>query len=190
MMEEPFIHKVFTNNGQQTDEQIWLGQFGFVKDEDGDQEKAAFAYPIKHYTYWKEKLADDSIDMGAVGENFSVLEMDEFSVCIGDTYQFGDALIQVSQPGSPSLKADQSFKTLAQNTGRTGWYFRVLQEGQVISRIDLELIERPFPQWTIAACNEIMHMYKDDLRSADALSSCELLSVHWRRLLLRRLRGL
>ncbi len=189
-MDEPFIHKVFIKNGQQTDEQIWLSRMGLAQDQKTDQEKATFAYPIKHYTYWKENLVEDSIDMGAVGENFSVLEMDEFTVCIGDTYKFGDAIIQVSQPGSPILKSNNNFKMLAQNSGRTGWYFRVLKEGHVISRIDLELIERPFPQWTVAACNEIMHMYKDDLRSADELASCELLSTHWRRLLLRRLRGM
>lgn len=187
-MEEPFIHKVFTDNGQQIDEQIWLHKTGLS--QDNDQEKATFAYPIKHYTYWKESLGEDSIDMGAVGENFSVLEMDEFTVCIGDTYKFGDAIIQVSQPGSPTLQSNNDFKVLAQNSGRTGWHFRVLEEGHILSRIDLELIERPFPQWTIAACNEIMHIYKDDLRSADELSSCELLSTNWRRQLLGRLRGI
>lgn len=189
-MEEPFIHKIFIENRQQTDEQIWLGKIGLTQDEKIDQEKATFAYPIKHYTYWKENLAENSIDMGAVGENFSVLEMDEFTVCIGDTYKFGDAMIQVSQPGLPTLQSNKDFTTLAQNNGRTGWYFRVLNEGHVISRIDLELIERPFPQWTIAACNEIMYLYKDDLRSADELASCELLSIHWKRILQKRLRGL
>lgn len=189
-MDEPFVHKVFIKSGEQTEEQTWLGKTGLAQEEKSDKEQAVFAYPIKHYTYWKESLADDSIDMGAVGENFSVLEMDEFTVCIGDTYQFGDATIQVSQPGSPALKSNNDFKLLAQNTGRTGWYFRVIEEGHIISRIDLELLDRPFPQWTVAACNEIMHMYKDDLRSADALASCELLSTHWRHLLLRRLRGM
>lgn len=189
-MDEPFVHKVFMKSGDVTDEQIWLGKNGLSKDEKADQEKAVFTYPIKHYTYWKESLADDSIDMGAVGENFSVLEMDEFTVCIGDTYQFGDAIIQVSQPGSPSLKSVDDFRVLAQNNGRTGWFFRVVEEGHIISRIDLELLERPFPEWTIAACNEIMHIYKDDLRMADELASCTLLSTHWRRLLIRRLRGI
>lgn len=188
-MDEPFIHKVFIENGQQTDEQIWLGKIGLTQDEKTDQEKAAFAYPIQHYAYWKESFADDSMDMGAVGENFSVLEMNEFTVCIGDTYKFGDAIIQVSQPGSPILKSNKELKTIAQNSGRTGWYFRVLKEGHIISRIDLELIERPFPQWTIAACNEVMYLYQDDLRSADELASCVLLSVHWKRMLQKRLRG-
>lgn len=189
-MDEPFIHKIFIENGKQTDEQIWLGKTGLIQDEKTDQEKAVFAYPIKHYTYWQDYLDSESIDMGFVGEDFSVLEMEEFTVCIGDTYKFGDAIIQVSQPGLPMLKSNKDFTSLAQNSGRTGWYFRVLEEGHVISRIDLELMDRPFPQWTIAACNEIMYIYKDDLRGADELASCESLSVAWKRLLRRRLRGI
>lgn len=189
-MEEPFVHKIFrSREQQQVDEQIWLGKTGLSEEDKTDQETAVFTYPIKHYTYWKEALVEASLDMGSVGENLSVLEMDEFTVSIGDTYKFGDAIIQVSQPGLPSLESSKEFKLQAQNSGRTGWYFRVLKEGHIISRIDLELIERPFPQWTIAACNEIMHIHKDDLRSADELASCDLLGAHWRLLLRRRLRG-
>lgn len=190
MMEEPFIHKVFIDDAKEIGEQIWLGKNGLLEDEKTDPEKAVFAYPIKHYTYWKSSLGEETIDMGSLGENFSVLEMDEFTVSIGDTYKFGDAIIQVSQPGLPNLKSNKDFKLQAQNSVRTGWFFRVLQEGEVISHIDLELIDRPYPQWTIAACIEIMYMRKDDLRSADELSSCEFLSMNWKRQLKRRLRGL
>ena len=217
-MDEPYVHKIFIGKVKQmgdphakdlmdrqwessmfkdeTDDQIWLGKTGLTGDEmeHGEPEKAIFAYPIKHYTYWKDDLNTDSIDMGVMGENFAVLEMDEFTVCIGDTYKLGDAIIQVSQPKQPNWKHARRVKVIdfalqMQNSGRTGWYFRVLKEGKVLSRIDLELIDRPYPQWTIAACNEIMHVYKDDLRLADDLASCELLSENWRHILHRRLRG-
>lgn len=220
-MEEPFVYKVFTGKvkklgdanakdpmdrewesgifKQPTEEQVWLSKTGLDGDEQADKkhhggpEKALFAYPIKHYKLWKEELNID-IDMGAMGENLAVLEMDEFSVCIGDTYQLGDAVIQVSQPRQPCWKPARRFKIKdfalrIQNTGRTGWYFRVLEEGQIISRIDMELIDRPYPQWSIAACNEVMHVYKDDLKLADELASCELLAPNWKRTLQNRLRG-
>lgn len=220
-MEEPFVYKVFTGKvkklgdanakdpmdrewesgifKQPTEEQVWLSKTGLdgdeqaVKKHHGGPEKALFAYPIKHYKLWKEELNID-IDMGAMGENLAVLEMDEFSVCIGDTYQLGDAVIQVSQPRQPCWKPARRFKIKdfalrIQNTGRTGWYFRVLEEGQIISRIDMELIDRPYPQWSIAACNEVMHVYKDDLKLADELASCELLAPNWKRTLQNRLRG-
>lgn len=220
-MEEPFVYKVFTGKvkklgdanakdpmdrewesgifKQPTEEQVWLSKTGLDGDEQADKkhhggpEKALFAYPIKHYKLWKEELNID-IDMGAMGENLAVLEMDEFSVCIGDTYQLGDAVIQVSQPRQPCWKPARRFKIKdfalrIQNTGRTGWYFRVLEEGHIISRIDMELIDRPYPQWSIAACNEVMHVYKDDLKLADELASCELLAPNWKRTLQNRLRG-
>ena len=220
-MEEPFVYKVFTGKvkklgdanakdpmdrewesgifKKQTEEQVWLSKTGLDGDEQADKkhhggpEKALFAYPIKHYKLWKEELNID-IDMGAMGENLAVLEMDEFSVCIGDTYQLGDAVIQVSQPRQPCWKPARRFKIKdfalrIQNTGRTGWYFRVLEEGHIISRIDMELIDRPYPQWSIAACNEVLHVYKDDLKLADELASCELLAPNWKRTLQNRLRG-
>ena len=220
---EPFVHKIFTGKVQkmgtpgakdpmdrewesgifkkETDAQIWLSETGLTGDEVADKkvhggpEKALFAYPIKHYTYWKEDLETNNIDVGAFGENLAVLEMDEYSVCIGDTFKFGDAIIQVSQPRRPCWKPARRFKVkdLAlriQNSGLTGWYFRVLQEGHVISGIDIELIERPYPEWTIAACNEIMYIRKEDLRAADELASCDLLAPNWKRTLKKRLRGL
>lgn len=213
-MEEPFVYKIYireqgaADNGEVTDpyllqrsyeqeveEQIWLGKNGLAGDGKHDPEQAAFVYPLKHYTYWKEQLATESLELGVIGENFSVLEMDEFSVCIGDTYQFGDAIIQVSEPRLPSWHIAQrlqnpDFALNMQNSGRTGWHVRVLQEGNVLSRIDIELIDRPYPEWTIAACNEVMHVDKHNLRLADELMNCDLLSIQWRKILQLRLRGI
>lgn len=221
-MDEPYVHKLFKGKVKKmgvpnasdpmdrpwetgifkkdTDQKLWLSKTGLDGDEVGDKknhggpEKAVFAYSIKHYTFWKDDLAIDSIDVGGMGENLAVLEMDEFTVCIGDTYKFGDTIIQVSQPRRPCWRPARRFRTVdlalrIQNTGRTGWYFRVLREGYVQSRVDLELIERPYPQWSIAACNEVMYLYKDDLRLTDDLASCELLSENWKRTLQKRLRG-
>lgn len=221
-MEEPFVHKVFTGKvktmgdpnatnpmdrewesgifKKENSEQLWLTKTGLEGDEIADKkvhggpEKALFAYPIKHYTYWKKNLNNENIDMGAMGENLAVLEMDEFSVCIGDTYKFGDAIIQVSQPRRPCWKPARRFRVKdfalrIQHSGRTGWYFRVLQGGHIISGIDIELIDRPHPQWTIAACNEVMYIYKEDLRLAEELASVELLAPNWKRSLNKRLKG-
>lgn len=196
-MDKPWETAMFKN---EYTEKIWLGKTGFIGDEVADKknhggpEKAVFAYPIGHYTYWKEVLELESIDMGAMGENLAVLEMDEFTVCIGDTFKIGDAIIQVTQPRQPCWKPARRFGILdfalqIQQSGFTGWYFRVLQEGDVISGIDLELIDRPYPEWTIAACNEVMHINKDDLRLTEELASCELLGENWKRTLKKRLRG-
>lgn len=221
-MLEPYVHQLFSGKVKTVGKQdatdpmerswetgmfkepvtasVFLGTTGLSGDEvadkkhHGGRDKALFAYPIAHYTYWETA---EGLEMapGGMGENLSVLEMDEFSVCIGDTYRFGEAVIQVSQPRQPCWKPARRYrrKDLAlkiQNSGKTGWYFRVLQEGAVREKLDLELMDRPYPKWTIAACNEVMHLYKDNLRLADDLAACELLADSWRQTLKKRLRGI
>lgn len=176
----------------------WLSKTGLEGDEVADKknhggpEKAIFAYPTKHYQYWKEEL-QIPIGIGAMGENIAVTQ-DEDSICIGDVYQFGDAIIQVSQPRRPCWKPARRFRVIdfslrIQNTGRTGWYFRVLQEGFVQEKQELSLIERPYPNWTIATCNEVMYRKKDDLDLARQLASCKFLAPNWKESIEKRIAG-
>lgn len=179
---------------------LYLHKTGLVGDEvadtkvHGGTEKALFAYPVKHYDYWKKDLQLEEIDVGAMGENLAIAHANEFSTFIGDTYQFGEAIIQVSQPRQPCWKPARRFKVLdlalrIQNSGLTGWYYRVLEEGYVEAGLDLTLIERPCPDWSIAACNEVMHMRKEDLAAARELASCQFLAPNWQQRLEKRLRG-
>lgn len=196
-MERPWESGMFK---QEKNGPVWLSKTGLKGDEVADKknhggpEKALFVYPAAHYEYWQQDLEIDSIGIGAMGENIALVGGDEFTFCIGDTYQLGEAVIQVSQPRRPCWKPARRFKVLdftlrIQNTGRTGWYFRVLQEGHIEAGDEFVLLERPYPQWTIAASNEVMYVKTDDLRLADELASCELLAVNWKRSLFRRLRG-
>ena len=181
-------------------EKLWLSQTGLTGDEvadtknHGGPEKAIFAYPTIHYDLWKEELDLKEIGIGAMGENMAVHSMDEHSVCIGDTYQFGDSVIQVSQPRQPCWKPARRFRMidfalLIQQSGRTGWYFRVLKEGFVQGELEVTLLERPYPQWTIAKCNEVMHIKKDDVKLVKELYSCRFLAESWRQTLSKRLAG-
>jgi MOSC domain-containing protein YiiM len=130
---------------------------------------------------------------GAFGENFTVRGVTEADVCIGDVFAVGGVLVQVSQPRQPCWKLARRWrvKDLAarvQATGRTGWYFRVLEEGEVTPGLRLVLRERPWPQWTVARANEIMHERRDD--RAAALAACPSLSANWRETLhTRAMRG-
>ena len=221
-MSKPYIQKLFagkvkqigdTNSQNRMDQQwesgifkqsitdkVWLSKTGLNGDEvadtinHGGPEKAIFAYPTTHYDFWKKELNREDIGIGAMGENVAVHFMDEHSVCIGDTFQFGDAVIQVSQPRQPCWKPARRFRILdfalrIQQSGRTGWYFRVLKEGYVYSEQELVLLENPYPQWTIARCNEVMHVKRDDLSLANELASCEALADNWKRTLAKRLAG-
>ena len=170
---------------------VWLDRCNLFGDGQADlknhggHEKAVLAYSVDHYPDWRIELNHRELPYGAFGENFTIEGLAEKSVCIGDTYVAGDVRLQVSQPRQPCWKISRRWqiKDLAervQSTGRTGWYFRVLKEGFVERGLHMVLLERPFPQWTVARANEIMqHRYKDRYVAAE-LASCFLLSSNWR----------
>jgi len=180
--------------------EIWLGKTGLANDEvadtkhHGGPEKAVFAYPISHYDYWKTLPGLETASVGGMGENMAVDRATEDQVCLGDVYQFHHAIIQVSQPRQPCWKPARRFqvKDLAlqtQQSGRTGWYFRVLQEGYVMANIELVLIERPTPRWTIDFCNQVMHQNTQDLDLASELARHPHLSESWKGTLNNRIKG-
>ena len=102
----------------------------------GGVDKAICVYPLAHYPHWQEMIGRE-LSPAAFGENFTVDGLTEADVCIGDTWRVGeDVLVQVSQPRQPCWKLARRWqrKTLAlevQESGKTGWYFRVLEEGTV-----------------------------------------------------------
>ncbi|WP_284037228.1 MOSC domain-containing protein [Neobacillus sp. 114] len=166
---------------------VWAGKTGMTGDgvfdteHHGGPEKAVFAYASEHYLDWQKELGNSRIGAGAMGENFLMENVTEDLISIGDVYQIGGAIVQVSQPRQPCWKPARRFKikTLAlliQNTGRTGWYFRVLKEGFVEAGQSFTLLEHPYPQWTIQKCNEIIHARKPNFEEMRELAHCELLA--------------
>lgn len=166
---------------------VWVGKTGLTGDGQGDlehhggPEKAVFAYAFENYTYWQKELGFSQISTGGMGENFVMEHVSEEEVSIGDTLQIGEAVVQVSQPRQPCWKPARRFKVknlalLLQNTGRTGWYFRVLKEGFVEEGHTITLVDRPYPQWTIQKCNEIIHAKKQNFEEMRELAQCELLA--------------
>jgi len=157
----------------------------------GGPEKAVNVYPGEHYPYWERDLGLQALPCGSFGENFTTEGLLEADVCIGDVFKIGDALVQLSQPRQPCWKLVRRWrvKDLAlrvQQTGRTGWYFRVLREGHVQAGAKLRLIERLHPEWTVAAANDVMHQCSHDLEAARALATCPALSVRWKESLAKR----
>ncbi|HLR23829.1 MAG TPA: MOSC domain-containing protein [Pseudogracilibacillus sp.] len=195
-MERPWKTGMFKN---EQSGKLWLSPTGLESDEIGDTvahggpEKALFAYPEKHYNYWKKDL-EMEINTGAMGENLVIEGIDETDVCIGDTYEIGDALVEVSQPRQPCWKPARRFGVIdfalrIQKSGRTGWYYRVLKEGYIEGDSMMVLKERPYPEWTIQICNQIMHERKKDLEASASLAACPLLAPNWKRRLDKRLEG-
>lgn len=180
---------------------VWLSRTGLAGDGQADlkvhggPEKAACVYPAEHYPYWEERLGR-RLPAAAFGENLSTAGLTEPEVCIGDVFSVGDrgAVAQVSQPRQPCYKlaARHGEKRLAlwvQQTGLTGFYLRVLEEGEIAEGDAVRLVERPAPEATLAEANRVMHRDKGDLRAAERLLSVEQLSPSWRRTFEERLAG-
>jgi MOSC domain-containing protein YiiM len=170
-----------------------LGAEGLAGDQQanrrvhGGPDKAVCVYSIDHAAWWRETLAAPEWGVGAVGENFTVTGQTEASVCLGDTYQVGTALVQISQPRSPCRTLARRWarpdlpKRVVQS-GRTGWYLRVLRQGLVETGAPLTLIDRPFPEWTIARVNDTTYGLGPDATDGDvrALAAVPVLAAAWR----------
>lgn len=123
--------------------------------------------------------------VGAFGENLSTAGLDEATVAIGDVFRLGGALIEVSQGRQPCWKLNIRFGVAdmarrVQQTGRTGWYYRVLEEGTVAAGDTLTLIERRAPDWPLARLWRILYvdvLNRDELR---AMAAQPRLPVGWR----------
>ncbi|MEZ6153174.1 MAG: MOSC domain-containing protein [Pirellulaceae bacterium] len=177
---------------------LWLGTINLAGDGQADlvhhggSHKAVCVYPAAHYPYWRSMLGMPNLTAGDFGENFTVDELTEENVCIGDVWTIGEATVQVSQPRQPCWKLARRWdiKDLAlqvQQTGRTGWYFRVLVEGTVQPGMALALAERPNPQWTIAEANRLMHHDQANLVDAARLGDIAALSPSWKTTLRNRI---
>lgn len=101
----------------------------------GGPDKAVCVYPYEHYAYWERQL-DKKLDYSAFGENLTVTGLLETEVCIGDIFEIGEVVVQVSQPRFPCFKisskhAVKDFPARVLDTGYSGFYMRVLQEGRL-----------------------------------------------------------
>lgn len=155
---------------------------------------ALYTYPSQHYNFWQEDYETSDIPKGIMGENLIVQHADEFNVFIGDVYQCGEATLEVSQPhlvhwGVAVRMKEPDFAIRMQNLGRTGWYFRVIEAGEIKAGDELVLLERPHPEWSIAACHEVLHFDRENLNRSLELSKCSALGSYWKQILKGRLRG-
>ncbi|MCP9468359.1 MAG: MOSC domain-containing protein [Nitrospira sp.] len=158
----------------------------------GGSEKAINVYPLEHYNYWKCTLGLADLPYGAFGENFTTTGCLESDVCIGDIFTVGETVVQISQPRQPCWKLSRRWRIRdlalrVQETGRTGWYFRVLKKGTVEAGAPMVLIQRPCPQWTVHEANQVMHQCAQDVDAARRLLNCHFLSERWRETLRKRI---
>lgn len=153
-------------------------------------DKAICVYPEEHFAFWSDQFGLP-MRAGAFGENFTCSGVVESEICIGDRFALSGTIFEVTQPRQPCWKLARRWGVKGlprhvQDTGKTGWYFRVLSAGSIKAPTDLELIERSNDSWTIARCNEVMHQEKSNLDAAAELSRVRGLSESWKSTLSKR----
>lgn len=178
---------------------VEVGELGLAGDEQGDRrvhggpDKAIHHYPRDHYAAWRQALGEHPLLLagGAFGENLSSTGLTEADVCLGDRFSLGSAIVEVSQSRQPCWKLSDRFGVpdmarRVQDSGRTGWYYRVLVPGRVSAGDLLVLQERPHPQWPLSRLAEVLYR-----RGAEASLLVEVLRLplvpSWRTLFERRL---
>ena len=159
----------------------------------GGAEKALHQYAQTSYVVLREYFPElaPQFTVGSMGENISVTTMDEDNVHIGDIWQFGNVILQVSQPRSPCWKINDKFghdgiiKVIDQYHLQ-GWYYRVLQDGVIAVGDTVTLLERPNP----ISLRQFLTLYAEhrpDLKQLQALAECIGLTSTWRNKLLKRI---
>ena len=156
----------------------------------GGPDMAVLCYAFDHYALWRDELALPEMGPGGFGENFTIAGQDESTVFIGDVYEVGDAVVQVSQPRGPCSKISKRWERpdllrRVELTGRHGWYVRVLQEGTVEAGLELRLAERPHPDWSVRRAWLTYRLRKREKDLAAELAGCEALAAAKRYELLR-----
>ncbi len=174
---------------------VAVGAMGLAGDEQADRtvhggiDKAIHHYPADHYAWWREHLGAVPLlgAPGAFGENISTIGLDESNVCLGDRFRLGTALVEVSQARQPCWKLDHRFQAkgvmaTVVKTRRTGWYYRVLEPGQVRAGDTLDLIDRPWPDWPLASLFGLLIGGEAKDRPADlrALRDVPVLAETWK----------
>jgi len=128
----------------------------------GGPEKAVYAYPSEHYPFWRGELAKMDLAWGVFGENFTTTGLLEETLHIGDRVRIGSAEFVVTQPRMPCFKLGIRFnrsdmvKRFLQS-GRTGFYFAVLREGEVGAGDSIELLEKDQNNIPVA---DVVNLYR------------------------------
>ncbi|MCR8723116.1 MOSC domain-containing protein [Frigidibacter sp. ROC022] len=184
------------------DRPLPLGPEGFEGDEQADLrahggvEKAVHHYPYDHYPTWAAELGALPLlgAPGAFGENISTSGLTEASIAVGDVFRLGSAVLQVSQGRQPCWKLNRRFgvpdmSRRVQRSGRTGWYYRVLQSGEVAPGDRLELVERAAPEWTLQRLWQALYVDRLNKAELEGMAALEVLAEGWRKHARRRLQS-
>lgn len=179
----------------------YLNTNGLSDDHQGDKRhhggpgKALHHFASDHYSGLRRALpepASGHCQPGAFGENLVTEGFTETDVCAGDIFTLGEAIIQVSQPRQPCWRLNQRFgipdmSQRLQSSLRTGWYYRVLQPGQISQGDTLILDQRPNPAWSLSRLLSLLYDSTLERAALEEMAELEQLSPNLRGLAQKRL---
>jgi MOSC domain-containing protein YiiM len=161
----------------------------------GGPSKAVYVYPSEHYDYWKHELPEMKLPWGMFGENFTTTGLFESELNIGDKFQVGSAIVRVTEPRMPCYKLGIRFgrsdivkRFLASE--RTGFYFAVLQEGEVGAGDGIQLIEASKRSVKVSDITQLYTREKHNIALLRRAIEVEALPDSWKNYFQHRLEKL
>lgn len=157
----------------------------------GGPAKAVYAYPAEHYEYWRQELPGVSFPWGKFGENLTTEGLQEDALSIGDRVRAGSAILMVTQPRMPCYKLalrferDDMIKRFLKS-GRSGFYFSVIESGEISAGSKVEILSRDPNRVTVA---DIVRLYLGQTGDDDLLEraiNVSALPENWKAALLQR----
>jgi ferredoxin-NADP reductase/MOSC domain-containing protein YiiM len=151
----------------------------------GGEQRAALVYQIESYCYWRKQLKRPDFVYGQFGENLTVEGLSDDAVCIGDRYQIGSAVFEVTQPRVTCYRVgvrtgELQMPALMTASGRPGFYFRVLEEGEVGAGDDIVKVGEAKERMTVAEVNALLYSSNHPRERLERALRIEALSLGWR----------
>ena len=150
----------------------------------GGEQRAVFVYQIESYRHWQEQLKRTNFVHGQFGENFTVEGLPDDAVCIGDRYQIGSALFEITQPRVTCYRVgirmhEPRMPALLTSSGRPGFYFRVLQEGEVGAGDEIVKVREGEERMTVTDINALLYSPNHARERLERALRIEALSPGW-----------
>src|SRR4029453_6973118 len=151
----------------------------------GGEHRAIFVYQIESYRYWQDRLGRSDFTYGQFGENFSVEGLSDDEGCIGDRYRIGQALFEVTQPRVTCYRVgirmnEAQMAALLTSSGKPGFYFRVLQEGEVEAGDEIVKVADGPERMTVAEINALLYLPHHARARLERALRIDALSPGWR----------
>jgi ferredoxin-NADP reductase/MOSC domain-containing protein YiiM/ferredoxin len=151
----------------------------------GGEHRAVFVYQIESYRYWQERLKRSDFAYGQFGENFTIEGLADSVTCIGDRFQIGTALFEVTQPRVTCFRVgirmnEPRMAALLTSSGRPGFYFRVLREGEVGAGDEIVKVGEAQERMTVAEINALLYLPHHERLQLERALRIEALSRGWR----------